>query len=59
MPPLMTWRVVSSPPMRMSRVSWTSESSSSESPSISAWQSTPTRSSVLPVALRSAKTGWM
>ena len=44
-PPLMTWRVVSSPPIRMSSVSWTSESSSSESPSISAWHSTPTRSS--------------
>ena len=58
-PPLMTWRVVSSPPMRMSSVSWISEASSSESPSISAWQSTPTRSAVLPVALRSARTGVM
>ena len=44
-PPLMTWRVVSSPPMRISSVSCTIDSSSSRSPSTSAWHRMLTRSS--------------
>ena len=46
MPPLMTWRVVSSPPTRSSSVSNTISSSVRRSPSTSAWVSTLTRSSV-------------
>ena len=48
-PPLITWRVVSSPPIRISSVSWTRESSSRASPSISAWHSTPDQVGVLPL----------
>ena len=42
---MITWRVVSSPPIRMSSDSWMSESSSSWSPSTSACTSTLIRSS--------------
>ena len=45
MPPVMTWRVVSSPPTRMSSDSWTISSSSRRSPSTSACTSTLIRSS--------------
>ena len=55
-PSVMTWRVVSSPPMRISRLSWMIDSSSSRSPSISAWQRMLTRSSCGGFARRSAIT---
>ena len=45
-PQVITWRVVSSPPMRISKDSCTTDSSSSRSPSISACTSVLTRSSV-------------
>ena len=45
-PPLITWRVVSSPPMRMSNDSWMSASSLSFCPSTSAWTRMLMRSSV-------------
>ena len=56
MPSVITWRVVSSPPMRMSRLSLMIDSSSSRSPSISAWQSTLIRSSCGGFDRRSAMT---
>ena len=45
MPSVMTWRLVSSPPIRISRLSWMIDSSSSRSPSISASHRMLTRSS--------------
>ena len=56
MPSLITWRVVSSPPTRISRLSCTSASSSSRCESISACTSTLIRSSSGGFARRSAIT---
>jgi hypothetical protein len=55
-PPLITWRVVSSPPIRIRSDSMNSESSSRRSPSISACTSTLMRSSPGGFARRSATT---
>ena len=56
MPSVMTWRLVSSPPIRISRLSWMIDSSSSRSPSISASHRMLTRSSCGGSARRSAMT---